>query len=115
MIQDYSEMKDALDEITGMSEDLIHVHVGLAIFVATAFLLRRRIRSSIPLAIVAFLALANELVDFAAGDDWELGASILDFLNTLLWPLVLFLLARRGSPPTTDKVESAPSPVEHGP
>lgn len=107
MIEDYSAMKNALGELTGMSEDLIHVHVGLAIFVVTALLLRRRMRSVVPLATVALLALLNELVDFSGGEGWRLGSSILDFLNTLLWPLVLFLLARRGSPPPTDKVEAA--------
>ena len=107
MIQAYSEMKIALGDVTGMSEDLVHVHVGLAIFVVTALLLRRRMRSWVPLATVAFLAFANELVDFSAGDGWELGASILDFLNTLLWPFVLFLLARRGSASETDKIDAA--------
>ena len=107
MIQDYSEMKNALGEITGMSEDLIHVHVGLAIFVLTALLLHRRMRSPVPLATVALLALANELVDFGAGAGWELGSSLLDFLNSLLWPLVLFLLARRGAPADTNRVVRA--------
>ena len=49
MILQYSEMKNALGQVTGMSEDLFHVHVGLAIFVVTALVLRRRMRSSIPL------------------------------------------------------------------
>src|SRR5687768_1749042 len=98
MILAYSEMKNALGRVTGMSEDLIHVHVGLAIFVVTALVLRRRMRSSKPLAVVATLALLNELLDYG-GPDWELGSSALDFVNTLVWPLVLFLVARRSPVP----------------
>lgn len=109
MVHDYSAMKIALGELTGMSENLIHVHVGLALFVLTALLLRRRMRSLVPLTVVAVAALANELVDYAAGDGWELGMSTLDFANTLLWPLVLFLLARRGHAPVSNRVEGATS------
>jgi hypothetical protein len=95
MIQDYLAWKAALGESTGMSENLIHVHAGLAIFVLTALLLRRRMRSWVPLAVVVALALLNELVDYSEGALWELGSSSLDFFNTVLWPTVLFLLARR--------------------
>ncbi len=103
MILSYSGMKNALGQVTGMSEDLIHVHVGLAIFVITALVLRRRMRSSIPLSVVALLAFVNELLDYGT-PEWELGSSVLDFVNTLVWPLVLFLLARRGPVPESSRV-----------
>ena len=96
MLVSYSTFKNDLGAWTGMTEDLIHVHVGLAIFVVTALLLRRRMRSPIPLAVVAFLALANEVADYYS-PGWILIPSVLDFVNTVFWPLVLFLLARRGS------------------
>jgi hypothetical protein len=80
-----------------MSESLIHVHVGLAIFILTALLSRRRMRSPIPLVVVAVLALANELIDYKNGIGWEPTLSALDFVNTVFWPLLLFLLARRGN------------------
>lgn len=95
MLASYSAFKNDLGVMTGMTEDLIHVHVGLAIFVVTALLLRRRMRSPIPLAVVAFLALANEIADYYS-PGWVLAPSVLDFVNTVFWPLVLFLLARRG-------------------
>lgn len=97
MIQDYLAWKAALGERTGMSESLIHVHAGLAIFVVTALLLKRRMRSWIPLAVVVTLALINELVDYKNGARWDLASSSLDFFNTILWPTVLFLLARRAA------------------
>lgn len=101
MLLRYSELKDQLGDLTGMSEDLVHVHVGLAIFVLTALLLRKRMRSPIPLIAVAVFEFANEAVDYYVRDGWTPMASALDVVNTLFWPVVLFLLARRGKGPVS--------------
>lgn len=101
MLLQYSQLKNDLGLWANMSEDLIHVHAGLAIFVVTALLLRRRMRSVVPLTVVAVLALANEVVDYQVGTGWESASSALDFVNSLFWPLILFLLARRGRGPET--------------
>src|SRR5690349_19817230 len=95
MILDYLAWKAALGDDTGMSENLLHLHAGLAIFVLTALLLRKRMRSWIPLTVVVTLALLNEFIDYWAGLRWDLASSAIDLLNTILWPSVLFLLARR--------------------
>lgn len=95
MIQEYLAWKVALGETTGMSENLVHVHAGLAIFVVTALLLRKRMRSLIPLAVVIALAVLNEAVDYLYGIKWDYMSSGMDLINTILWPIVLFLLARR--------------------
>ena len=73
---------------------MLHVHAGLAIFVVTALVLRRRMRSPWPLAIVTLFALLNEGVDYLIPRTSDFSA--FDVLNTIFWPLVLFLLARRG-------------------
>ena len=101
MVLRYSQLKEQLGTVTGMSEDLIHVHIGLAIFVLTALLLRKRMRSPIPLIAVAVFELANEAVDYHAGAGWRPLGSALDVVNTLFWPFVLFLLARRGKGPVS--------------
>jgi hypothetical protein len=93
----YSNAKSALGNALGLSDDLLHVHMGLAIFVAAALLTRRRMRSWVPLVVVALAALANEIIDYLGPDPWSDGLSALDLANTLIWPLVLFLLARRGN------------------
>ena len=95
IFDDYLAWKAALGDQYGLSESLLHVHAGLAIFVLTALLLRQRMRSWIPLAVVFALEFANETVDFYYSPRWDLGSSALDVINTVLWPLVLFLLARR--------------------
>lgn len=95
-VERYSAAKRGLGETLGVSDDLLHLHLGLVIFVVTALLLRRRMRSVWPLAVVAAFTLVNEIVDYAVNDPWSATRSALDVLNTIFWPAVLFLLARRG-------------------
>lgn len=91
----YSHAKAGLGDALGLSDDLLHVHAGLALFVVAALLTRRRMRSWWPLGVVVVFAAANEIVD-SFGPDRADGFSALDLANTLVWPAVLFLLARRG-------------------
>jgi uncharacterized membrane protein len=96
----YAAIKRAMSVATGATEDLLHVHFGLLIFIFVAVVFRRRLHSSWPVTIVWAFALANEVVDyFAAG--WVLLPSVLDVVNTVFWPTILFLVARRRriSPP----------------
>jgi len=84
--------------ILALSKDALHVHVGLLVFLVAAVLLRRQLRSKIPLAMVLVVASLGEIFD--ARDDisdlgyWRVGASVHDIVNTLFWPAVLFALAR---------------------
>ena len=90
------QAKRALEQSLGMTDDLLHVHVGLALFVLAALVTRRRMRSRWPIAIVAVFAVANEVIDYFASGTWSPWLPAVDILNTMLWPIVLFLLARRG-------------------
>jgi hypothetical protein len=96
LIAFYSTAKSDLSLILGASEDLLHIHAGLLIFFASALLFRRRMRSRIPIALVWVFAFGNELVDAfspgASASRWEPAA---DVANTVVWPTLLFLLARR--------------------
>ena len=91
----YSSAKTALAEWTGASEDLLHIHAGLLIFVLAALLLHRRMRSPWPLVLVILFAAGNEIVDFTTPRQTPL-EWVADFINTVFWPTVLFLIARRG-------------------
>lgn len=90
----YSEFKQWMGDATGASEDLLHVHLGLLIFVVVAVVFRRRMHSLWPVSLVWAFALANELVDYFA-PGWQVDTSALDVLNSVFWPTVLFLVARR--------------------
>ena len=91
----YAQAKAALEAWTGASQDLLHVHAGLAIFVITALVLKKRMRSPVPLAFVALFAVLNEAVDRLNGVPFTTGETLGDIANTLVWPVILFLLARR--------------------
>jgi hypothetical protein len=92
----YSTAKADLGDVLGASQDLLHVHAGLLIFFVAALLLRRRMRSWVPICLVWAFAFGNELIDafspINGNSAWEHGA---DIMNTVFWPTLLFLLARR--------------------
>lgn len=96
----YAAIKRAMSAATGATEDLLHVHFGLLIFIVVAVAFRRRLHSAWPVTIVWGFALANEAVDYFAAE-WVPVPSLLDIVNTAFWPTVLFLVARRRriSPP----------------
>ena len=92
----YADAKQKLAELFGATEDLLHLHAGLIIFFASALLFRRRMRSRVPIALVYVFAFANELIDLASPDPKPGGFEpTVDILNTVVWPTLLFLLARR--------------------
>lgn len=85
----------------GPSDALIHVNIGMAVFIILALLLRnRRHGGVIALAILAGLQIANEAVDAMIemnrsgrirwGEGWR------DTVATLFWPTVVFLVWRPG-------------------
>lgn len=96
----YAAVKESMSVATGAPEELLHVHFGLLIFVTVAIVFRRRMHSNWPVAWVWAFALANEAVDFFAFG-YEPWPSLLDVVNTVLWPTILYLVARRRrvSPP----------------
>lgn len=92
---EYAHAKQAVEGWTGAGQELLHVHAGLLIFVLTALLFRKKMRSAIPLAFVAFFASLNEIVDWMGGKPTNTAEPLADFANTMFWPCILFAIARR--------------------
>lgn len=94
----FHEFKLAIVSITGLTKDALHIHVGLAVFLAAALVCRKPLRSPVPWLIVLAVAVIAELLDMR--DDivhlrpWQWTASAHDIANTMFWPSVLLLLAR---------------------
>jgi hypothetical protein len=82
----------------GLGKDALHVYVGLAVFLLTAALTRRPLKSLVPIAAVLVVAAAGEAWDLIdthrAGQKLWWAGSRHDLWNTLFWPAALFLLAR---------------------
>ena len=92
----YSETKSAVGDHFGASEALLHLHAGLLIFFLSSLLFQRRMRSVVPISLVYAFAIGNEIIDVLTPGYVAnvVGASV-DILNTVVWPTLLFLLARR--------------------
>lgn len=96
----FVELKEWLLGSFGLSNDAMHVHVGLAIFVGLLLVLPRIGRAKgtwwLPFGLLAGLSLVAEAFDVIAllsvkspVDPLE---SVRDVGNTLFWPLVLTVL-----------------------
>ena len=97
------QIKEPVVQFLGLSRDALHVHLGLAIFVILALLLRR-VPNSLVYAWVALFALqtANELLDLY---DWYIWTQSLnwrksagDYLHTMFWPTILLAIGKWKAP-----------------
>ena len=97
-MSDFQELKIWLTQVMGLPKDALHIYVGMAVFLLVAIVLRRPLRSLVPIGAVLAAALAGEVWD--SYDTWDAGQRLRwdrswhDIWNTCFWPFVLFLLAR---------------------
>ncbi len=94
----FQSAKLELVHLFGLPKDALHIYIGLAIFLGTAMVFRRSLRSWLPIGCVLAAALVGEAWDHLDGwryrQAYSLARSWHDLWNTLFWPAVLFLLAR---------------------
>ena len=91
----YNAIKTNLADFLGITKDALHIHLGLAIFVALIVILRRSPGSIIPwLGVLAFEVL-NEVLDIfhwhAGAFSFEIGDAFKDVANTMFWPTVAMI------------------------
>lgn len=97
------EGKDWVSEALGLSKEMLHVHLGLALFLAAALALRTRRRGLLVAWLaVAALQAANEALD---ARDWIMWTGSVnwaetarDTVATLFWPTVIALIWARATP-----------------
>jgi hypothetical protein len=97
-VTSFQTIKLIVISVTGLSRDALHIYTGLISMFLAALILRRPLRSIVPLVMVVLVALLGETVDMyddiAFRGYWRWNAGLHDFLNTLFWPTLIFLLAR---------------------
>ncbi len=97
MIAQYELIKEWIAPASAEGRTLIHIHVGLFVFLTGAAFSRRRLRAWPVLLVLLALQLANEVADLAFKwpdiPRWLWADSFYDTLNTMIWPTLLFLLA----------------------
>ena len=95
---DFQQVKLALLDVTGLGKDALHVHIGLALFIATRLVWRRRGGWLAAWLVALTAALSGEWLD--AREEARIGlpmpdaAHWHDIWNTMLWPTVLLFLGR---------------------
>ena len=94
----FQTIKLIILSVTGLSRDALHIYTGLITLFGAALVFHRPLRSIVPLIMVLLVCSLAETVDMyddiAFRGYWRWNASLHDFLNTLFWPTVIFLLAR---------------------
>ncbi|GAA5180491.1 hypothetical protein GCM10023345_01990 [Acinetobacter kookii] len=94
----FQELKIYIVNFTELSRDALHIYTGLTLFFIVAFFHHRQLKSKWAIWTVLIVAIAAELFD--ARDDlinhglWRIGASLHDIINTIFWPLLIWLMAR---------------------
>lgn len=94
----FQELKIYIINFTELSRDALHIYAGLTLFFIVAFFHHRQLKSRWAIWTVLIAAIATELFD--ARDDlinhglWRIGASLHDIINTIFWPLLIWLMAR---------------------
>jgi hypothetical protein len=99
MVLDWEAAKDWLSSEFHVSHAVLHIHLGLTLYLMTGLLLRRPLGSVLPWLVVVALELVNEASDFlryyVSAWPWTPTNTIEDIFNTLFWPTILVVLFHR--------------------
>ena len=94
----YQSLKLEIVEFFSLSKDAIHVHIGLTVFMVSLLLISKAKATIKCLLPVILVAICMELLDLY--DDQKslgylrLSNSVHDIVNTLVWPIIIWLLLR---------------------
>ncbi|GAA0324596.1 hypothetical protein [Psychrobacter aestuarii] len=95
-------LKTNIVDMTGLERDALHIYIGIMVYVALMWLLRRFLphykAALLALAGVTVVTLIGEYLDLRQQVDFGLemrfGDSIHDIINTCFWPYALYALGR---------------------
>lgn len=94
----FQSMKLDIVHVASLAKDALHIYVGMTVYLIGAAIARSGLKAAWPIIAVAIVAAAGEALDarddFRSLGHWRVLASVHDIINTLFWPLVLWLLAR---------------------
>jgi hypothetical protein len=106
----YDGITSAIQNETGASDSLLHVHAGMAVLLVARVLTGKSLATPVPFLIVCVAAVINEGFDRLNHIVWRPTDAALDLVNTLFWPLVLMIGLRlrraRQQRPAVQKAEA---------
>lgn len=92
----HNRAKIRLANTLGLDHATLHVHVGMVIWVA-GVAVAGDLGAVWPLLLCVAAELANEVLDRFRSGSWRIRDTLGDIVNSVLWPAVLFTLARAGA------------------
>lgn len=90
----YYAMIYRIEQLTGQSDTVLHIHAGMAVLVLARVLTGRSLGTFIPFVFVVAAEVGNEVLDRLAIGSWRPAESLGDLANTLFWPLAVSLGVR---------------------
>ena len=97
VVLDFEALKNLLAPRGELGRSILHIHLGIAIYLVLRLATRRRLGAIWALAGVALLETLNETMDLAATwpvlQTWQIRDTQQDVFNTMLWPCLLCGLA----------------------
>jgi hypothetical protein len=87
----YHRATNWLVGLAGQNDKLLHMYVGLTIWVVGAMIMRRPLRSWWPVCLVVVAEVANEILDRIATGSWNWADTAADTAATCSWPVILTL------------------------
>ena len=91
----HNRAKVALAHLTGLDHATLHLHVGMVIWVV-GVVVAHDLGAIWPLALTVVAELVNEAFDRMRTGSWRWRDTTQDIVNSVLWPVALFSLARSG-------------------
>lgn len=94
-IQDYAVY---IKHFTGLSSDALFIYTGLIFYFLIAAIHKRQLKSNIAMIAVVLLAISIEV--FSSRSDifghgyWRVGASIHNIVNMIIWPYIIWAMAK---------------------
>lgn len=118
MIHLYAQLKDLIEAVIGLDRNVLHVHLGIVLFMLLAWCFPQPHRYRRALVWLLVIAVLNEVFDvlmaFDKGKRPNWSDDIADIINTLFWPAVWCVFRHRlarAFPPSAGARDLAP-PVE---
>ncbi|MET0507598.1 MAG: hypothetical protein ABWZ78_05365 [Burkholderiaceae bacterium] len=99
MVHLFAEFKDLLEAVIGLDRNVLHVHLGIILFLVFAWCLPDPHRYSKAFIWLIVVELCNEFFDVVT--TYDLGRvpnwpdTLADIINTLIWPAAWCLFRRR--------------------
>ncbi len=115
----YVGLKDLIGSVMHLSPDALHVHLGLAVFLAAAAVLRSERRWLHAFGLLLLVCLGNEVmdltIDYWRGDRLRWLNGLKDIVNTVFWPAMWVMVAARVARPLPWRMASSePEPQGSG-